>query len=124
MKPHKRFSGTLAEAAAEPARTLSSWQGEGVLAAILQPPCRAGDAAKAAWLAAGSAQRRGTGRRERERFCHLLGRGRKKRKRDSFFGRYVSRRCLSGSYLLFIARKTVFLCFTKPSFRCSLPSLK
>lgn len=46
MKSHNRFSGTLAEAAAEPARTLSSWQGEGVLAAILQPTCRAGKLAQ------------------------------------------------------------------------------
>lgn len=46
MKLHNRFSGTLAEAAAEPARTLSSWQGEGALAAILQPMCRAGELAR------------------------------------------------------------------------------
>ena len=49
MKLHNRFSGTLAEAAAEPARTLSSWQGEGVLAAILQPTCHAGELAQPGW---------------------------------------------------------------------------
>lgn len=46
MKSHNRFSGTLAEAAAEAARTLSSWQGEGALAAIPQPTCRAGELAR------------------------------------------------------------------------------
>lgn len=46
MKLHNRFSGTLAEVAAEPARTLSSWQGEGAFAAILQPMCHAGKLAQ------------------------------------------------------------------------------
>lgn len=46
MKSHNRFSGTLAEAAAEPARTLSSWQGEGALGAIPQPTCCAGELAE------------------------------------------------------------------------------
>lgn len=46
MERHSRFPGTLAEAAAEPARTLSSWQGAGELAAIPQPTCRAGALAR------------------------------------------------------------------------------
>jgi len=34
---------------AEPARTLSSWQGEGLLPAILQPTCHAGELAQPRW---------------------------------------------------------------------------
>lgn len=63
MERHSRAPGRLAEAVAEPARTLSSWQGAGELAAIPQPPRRAGDLA----LAPRSARQRGAGSKARER---------------------------------------------------------
>lgn len=88
MKSHNQFSGTLAEAAAEPARTLSSWQGEGALTAILQPTCHAGELAQPGqrgWQQAEPSKEAQAGG-EGNGFGMVLpsSKGKKKRKRDSF----------------------------------------
>lgn len=102
MERHSRFPGTLAEAAAEPARTLSSWQGAGELAAIPQPPCRAGDLARPPrWHRARPGEELRAAR-EGKGLCHLLWGGKKNKQGKRTFFWYGGFREMSLGFIFIV----------------------